>query len=125
MEVSRENVAEYLADVKQAVVNDRYRISPRQKNEEIYDDYVFSEEKCKEILLDLCVEDFSDAVGNEHIDYQHEVLYIFGKDVRLMSRYGNNDEIVPLYIKFNKLTNMYLIVISFHKQEYPLRYKFK
>ena len=30
-----------------------------------------------------------------------------------------------LYIKFNKLTNQYLIVISFHKQEYPLTYKFK
>ena len=32
---------------------------------------------------------------------------------------------VALYIKFNKLTNLYVIVISFHKQDYPLNYKFK
>ena len=30
-----------------------------------------------------------------------------------------------MYIKFNKLANFYVIVISFHKQDYPLVYKFK
>ena len=42
-----------------------------------------------------------------------------------MPRYGDSEETVSLYIKFNKLTNRYVVVISFHKQEYPLTYKFK
>ena len=29
------------------------------------------------------------------------------------------------YIKFNKLESLYVIVISFHKQKYPLNYKFR
>ncbi len=42
-----------------------------------------------------------------------------------LPRYGGNEETVSLYIKFNKLTNQYVIVISLHKQEFPLSYKFK
>lgn len=34
-------------------------------------------------------------------------------------------ELVPLYIKFNKLEAKYVIVISFHKQRHSLEYKFK
>ena len=71
------------------------------------------------------VYDFSDAVKNDHPQHPEEILYIFGKDINLMPRYGDSEEKVSLYIKFNKLTNQYVIVISFHKQEYPLTYKFK
>lgn len=125
MNITREEVAQYLAGVKQAVRSGRYRISPREKNEELYDTYVFSEEKCKEILLELSVEDFSDAVHNDHPSHPEEILYIFGKEVQLLPLLGGSEEMVGLYIKFNKLTNMYVIVISFHKQEHPLDYKFR
>lgn len=91
----------------------------------MYDTYVFSEEKCKEILLELSVEDFSDAVHNDHPSHPEEILYIFGKEVQLLPLLGGSEEMVGLYIKFNKLTNMYVIVISFHKQEHPLDYKFR
>lgn len=34
-------------------------------------------------------------------------------------------EVVPLYIKFNMIENKFVIVISFHKQKYPLVYYFR
>ncbi len=58
----RDEVSEYLKDRKKSVWEGRYQISPRTKNQSLYIDYVFSEERCKEILLDLKVDDFSDTV---------------------------------------------------------------
>lgn len=125
MKVSREKVTEYLEDVKKAVKHGRYKISPREKNEVLFDEYVFSEEQRKEIILDLRVEDFSKADYNDHPEHAEEILYIFGKEVQLLPKYGGDEETVELYIKFNKLANMYVIIISFHKQEYPLKYQFR
>lgn len=125
MNVTKSDVEQYLADVFAAVNAGRYQISPRQKNQNIYMDYVFTEEDAKKLILFLTAYDFSDAVQNDHPQHPEEILYIFGKDIKLLSRYGDSEEIVSLYIKFNKLTNQYVIVISFHKQAYPLTYKFK
>ena len=125
MNVTRADVANYLEEVHAAVKAGRYQISPRQKNQELYFDYVFHESDEKEILLSLGVNDFSEAVQNNHEKYPDEVIYIFGKDVSLMPRFGQGAETVSLYIKFNKLANQYVIVISLHKQEYPLNYPFK
>ena len=125
MNVTKYDVEQYLSDVFAAVNAGRYQISPRQKNQDIYMDYVFTEEDAKKVILSLTVYDFSDAVKNDHPQHPEEILYIFGKDINLMPRYGDSEEKVSLYIKFNKLTNQYVIVISFHKQEYPLTYKFK
>lgn len=125
MSVTKSDVEQYLSDVFAAVNAGRYQISPRQKNQDIYMDYVFTEEDAKKVILSLTAYDFSDAVQNDHPQYPEEILYIFGKDINLMPRYGDSEEKVSLYIKFNKLINQYVIVISFHKQEYPLTYKFK
>lgn len=125
MHIEREEVGKYLTAVKQAIRENRYRISPREKNEQLTNEYILSEANMKEILLALCVEDFSEAVQNEHPQYQHEMLYIFGKEVQLLPRYGEQKETVALYIKFNQLTNLFVIVVSFHKQERPLHFQFK
>lgn len=125
LNVTKSDIEQYLSDVLAAVNVGRYQISPRQKNQDIYMDYVFTEEDAKEVILSLTAYDFSDAVQNDHPQHPEEILYIFGKDINLMPRYGDSEEKVSLYIKFNKLTNQYVIVISFHKQEYPLTYKFK
>lgn len=125
MNITKSDVEQYLSDVFTAVNEGRYQISPRQKNQEIYIDYVFTEEDAKKVILSLTVYDFSEAVQNDHPQHPEEILYIIGKDIKLMPRYGDSEEIVSLYIKFNKLANQYVIVISFHKQEYPLTYKFK
>ena len=125
MNVTKSDVEQYLSDVFAAVNVGRYQISSRQKNQDIYMDYVFTEEDAKKVILSLTVYDFSHAVQNDHPQHPEEILYIFGKDINLMPRYGDSEEKVSLYIKFNKLTNQYVVVISFHKQEYPLTYKFK
>ena len=125
LEVTKDEVSIYLSEVKKSVSIGRYQISPRTKNQSLYVDYVFSEERCKEILLNLEVNDFSDAVQNDHPQHSEEILYIFGKEVSLLPKQGGGEETVALYIKINKMTNLYVVVISFHKQDYPLIYKFK
>ena len=69
--------------------------------------------------------DFSDAVPNDRRGREYEILYIFGKDINLLERFGNQERTVSLYIKFNKISDQYLFVISFHEQEHPLSYYFK
>ena len=128
MNADRDHVEQYLAGVKTAVRKGNYRIdlnSRRQANRNLYRDYVIDESKCREILLSLVVDDFSAAVQNEHEGFEHEWLYIFGKDVNLLQRFGEKQETVSLYIKFNKLERQFVIVISFHEQVYPLTYAFK
>lgn len=125
MNVTKSDVKKYLSDVFSAVEAGRYQIAQRQKNQDIYMDYVFTEEDAKKVILSLTEDDFSDAVQNDHPRHPEEILYIFGKDIKLLPRFGGSEETVSLYIKFNKLVNQYVIVISFHKQEYPLTYKFK
>ncbi len=83
------------------------------------------ETKAKDVLLSLTADDFSEILKNEHPGYQHERLYVFGKEVVLLKRIGAEKKTVPLYIKFNKLENRFVIVISFHEQKYPLTYYFK
>ena len=128
MNVTIEDVEMYLEDVKEAINAGRYRIAMnenRQDNRELFVDYVISEEQRKQILLSLEAADFSEIKHNTHKGYEHELLYVFGKDVKLLNRFGSEEEQVSLYIKFNKLESLYVIVISFHKQKYPLNYKFR
>ena len=125
MNITKTDVEKYLSEVFSAVRAGRYQISSRQKNQDIYIDYVFTEDDAKNVILSLTANDFFDAVQNDHPQHPEEILYIFGKDIKLLPRYGGTEEKVSLYIKFNKLTNQYVVVISLHKQEYPLTYKFK
>lgn len=128
MEVTIEEIEKYLCDVKDAIKAGRYRVEMnenRQDNQELFLDYLIDENKRKEILLSLTAMDFTEIRHNTHKGFEHELLYVFGKDVTLIRRFEQCDEIVSLYIKFNKLESKYVIVISFHKQKYPLKYKFK
>ncbi|WP_235315322.1 hypothetical protein [Ligilactobacillus ruminis] len=79
----------------------------------------------KEILLELTAYDFSEILKNEHRGYKNEFLYVFGEDVRLLERFGNDEKLVHLYIKFNRLDDGYVVVISLHEQKYPISYYFK
>lgn len=124
MNVTKSDIEHYLADVFSAVNAGKYQISPRQKNREIFIDYLFTEEDAKKLILSLTVYNFSDVTQNEHEKYMDELLYIFGKEVTLKARYKDIEEKINLYIKLNKISNHYVYFISFHKQEYPLSYKF-
>lgn len=128
MEVTITDIEIYLKDVKEAINIGRYRVElndNRQDNQDLFFDYIVNEEKRKEIILSLTAADFSEIRHNTHKGYEHELLYVFGKDVKLLRRFTSGEEQVSLYIKFNKLESRYVIVISFHKQKYPLKYKFK
>lgn len=128
MNINQKDIAKYLSEVKDAVERDDYRLamnSRRQNNRELFLDYVIDEAKAKEIILSLTVMDFSEVLQNEHSGYKHESLYVFGKEVVLLERNGAEEKIVPLYIKFNKLANSFIIIVSFHEQKYPLSYYFR
>mgnify|MGYP000432644226 CR=1 FL=1 len=128
MKIGLKDIEQYLSDVKDAVENNRYRIarnSKRQDNIDLFLDYVIDEAKAKEILLSLAPIDFSGILQNVHKGYEYERLYVFGKDVTLLERNGPGEKLVSLYIKFNKLENCFVIVISFHEQKSPLTYYFK
>ncbi len=128
MNLSVSDVENYLEAVKCAVKAHRYRLDmnvKRPDNRKLFDTYLLTMRDTEKIILDLNAMDFSDAVPNEHVGFEHETLYIFGKEVLLIERYGTAEKLVPLYIKFNKLDNEFVIVISFHEQRYPLTYYFK
>lgn len=128
MKIEKQDIEKYLFDVKEAVGNNRYRLdrnAKRQDNINLFLDYVIDEAKAKDIILSLTPRDFSEVLQNEHKGYEHEYLYVFGKDVILLERNGTMNKTVSLYIKFNKLENHFVIVISFHEQKHPLTYYFK
>lgn len=128
MDITQNDIDVYLTEVKEAIRNNNYRIernSRRQDNINLFLDYVIDETMAKDILLGLTATDFSEVLQNEHKGYEHEFLYVFGKDVELLERVENAIKTVSLYIKFNKLDNCFVIVVSLHEQKYPIKYYFK
>lgn len=128
LNITQTDIDIYLTEVKEAIQNNRYRIernSHRQDNINLFLDYVIDETVAKDILLGLTASDFCEILQNKHKGYEHELLYVFGKDVKLLERFGNSIKVVSLYIKFNKFDNCYVIVVSFHEQKYPIEYYFK
>ena len=128
LNITQNEIKVYLEEVKEAIQNNRYRIernSRRQDNIDLFVNYVIDETIAKDILLGLEATDFSEILRNEHRGYEHELLYVFGKDVELLERKGNTSKTVSLYIKFNKMENCYMIVVSLHEQRYPIKYYFK
>lgn len=128
MSIDKREIEQYLSEVKRSVRSGRYRLdqnTKRQDNVNLFLDYIIDEAKVKKIILSLTAMDFSEIFQNEHKGFEHETLYVFGKDVVLLERTGTNEKVVSLYIKFNKLKNLFVIIISFHEQKYPLTYYFK
>ena len=126
--IDKSEIADYLSRAKKLIVQNKFCIalnSNRMTNLSLFDEYLIDEERIKIILLDLTEDDFCEKVQNKHVQFQHEWLYIFGKEISLMKRYEEKSEVVLLYIKFNMIENKFVIVISFHKQKYPLVYYFR
>ena len=126
--IDKSEIVDYLSRAKKLIVQNKFCIalnSNRMTNLSLFDEYLIDEERIKIILLDLTEDDFCEKVQNKHVQFQHEWLYIFGKEISLMKRYEEKSEVVPLYIKFNMIEDKFVIVISFHKQKYPLVYYFR
>lgn len=71
----------------------------RKDNQDLFLDYIISEEKRKQIARSLGFPDFSEIRHNTHRGYEHELLYVFGKNVNLLRRFLPGEEQVSLYIK--------------------------
>ncbi len=121
-------INDYLGEAKKLILDGKFRIalnSNRLTNLSLFDEYLINEESVKSILLNLTVYDFCEKVQNKHANFNHEWLYVFGKEIDLIKRFEEKSEMVPLYIKFNKIEDKFLVVVSFHKQKYPLVYYFQ
>lgn len=128
LEITRMEIEKYLNRVKVAVEKDKYRIEinkNRSDNRNLFEDYVLSEARIKEILLSLTVDDFSERRKNNHKGFEKEILYIFGKEIKALERFGEDYKAINLYIKFNLIADDFVFIISFHEQKYPLHYYFK
>lgn len=126
--IDESEINEYLGEAKKLILDGKFRIplnSNRLTNLSLFDEYLINEESVKSILLNLTVYDFCEKVQNKHANFNHEWLYVFGKEIDLIKRFEEKSEMVPLYIKFNKIEDKFLIVVSFHKQKYPLVYYFQ
>ena len=126
--IDESEINDYLGEAKKLILDGKFRIalnSNRLTNLSLFDEYLINEESVKSILLNLTVYDFCEKVQNKHANFNHEWLHVFGKEIDLIKRLEEKSEMVPLYIKFNKIEDKFLIVVSFHKQKYPLVYYFQ
>ena len=126
--IDESEINDYLGEAKKLILDGKFRIalnSNRLTNLSLFDEYLINEESVKSILLNLTVYDFCEKVQNKHANFNHEWLYVFGKEIDLIKRFEEKSEMVLLYIKFNKIEDKFLIVVSFHKQKYPLVYYFQ
>ena len=127
---TREQINEILNKIKDCIINNNYTISlnrNRQENIKFINEYNIRSVKQKNILLSIKVEDFCYTLQNIKIGYEHEVLYVFVPQVKLFNA-DDIEEMVNVYIKFNlidKSNENYAVVISFHRLNKPINYKFK
>lgn len=111
------DIKQVLDKFKELVAQDKYRIIERDENYLLMVDYDISNEKRKQILLNLTEDDFrrKDESRNKNIP---GYVYIFHKRVKLLQKYLYEIEDVNLYIKFSSIMEKYVIIISFHESLY-------
>ena len=129
-DLTPEEIKEYLSKLRKAIINDKYTIEQnknRKENIDFIEDYKITTKKEKEILLDIQFDDFCYAASNTNEGYEHEILYIFCKCYEL--DFWGTLENVEIYIKINMTQTWkgddYVIVISLHKRNKPIKYLFK
>lgn len=128
MNVDKNSISQYLSRIQKSINENQYRIEMnknRKDNILLFEKYVIDELKAKMILLDLTYKDFCKVEHNKNKGFEHEFLFFFGKEIKLLERFGKKEVIVKLYIKIVEKKGGMVIVISFHEQKYPVKYFFK
>lgn len=125
-----DDIKKYLNNFRRIVQEGKYIISRnenRKENIDFIEDYKIDSKKEKEILLDIQYDDFCYAVDNYKKEFSNEKLYIFCKKCQL-DNWGSL-EFIDIYIKTNitqtRRGDDFVIVISFHKRNKPIKYLFK
>ena len=127
---TKEQIEAILNTIKKCVKDNHYTIAQNEKRQENIDlitNYNLNSQKQKEILLKIQPEDFCYSLQNEHIGFEHEVLYVFYPQVMLFNL-DDKEEQVDIYAKFNIIdvsNGQRVIVISFHKRNNPIDYLFR
>lgn len=114
LNITEEDIDNYLREMKALVARKRFKISDKNREENInfIQEYRLSETKLQRMLLELSVTDFAYAVDN--YKNNDEVLYVFGK-VYELDNWGEYKKI-PVYIKINIIKDKeFCIVVSFHR----------
>ena len=127
MEDTKNEIDDYLHDAKHLCSLNKFRVArndKRKKNERLRTKYIINNSTIKDIVLSLDVKDFIKKTKNTNKNFEEKDLYVFGKEVKLLERFGEEEKIVPLYIKINKYENEFMIFVSFHEAEFPLNYFF-
>ena len=130
LDLSTEDIKTYLKVLKSLVLEDKYTISRnsnREENKQFIEDFKIDSRKEKEILMNLEFDDFCYAVNNKNPKFAHEVLYVFSKEYEL-DKWGELVS-VDIYIKTNKTQTRsgeeFMIIVSFHERNMPLKYLFR
>ena len=128
MQITKEEVKQILEKVKACVHNDKFRISlnpNRIENQSFINDYRLTTKQQKRMILELDIYDFSKIEKDKNNNI--EILYFFGKEYELNHR-DRGFEFVETYIKFTikpRNNTDFILFISFHKANWPIKYYFK
>lgn len=126
---TKDDIKDYLEELKKLIMDNQYIISKRDENIAFAYEYRIDTAKEKEILLNLKHSDFCYAAVNYNTkpEFAHEKLYVFCKEYEL--DHWGNPEIIDIYIKANltqtRKGNDFMIIVSFHKLNNPIKYLFR
>ena len=96
---SEDEIKSFLEKVKDCIREDKFIVSTnenRQENIDFINEYNLTNQRQKEILLRLEVEDFCHSLQNTNIGFEYEVLYVFCPQVTLHD-IDDLEEIIDIY----------------------------
>jgi len=121
-----DEISEILKTIQTCVAKDKFIISQnvnRAENNAFIAKFNLTTAKIKNIISLIEPDSFCYGLHNENVGYEHEILYVFCP--QLVLAYGDADEAVDVYSKFNVIDDERVVVISFHQRNYPVNYLFK
>ena len=113
-----------LENFKERVESGDYIIIQRDKNIDFITEFNLTEKMQKTVLLSLMVVDYSES--EESRNFADSYVHKFNKTLALTDANGNNEK-ADMHIKFEieRADNgEFVVVISFHRQEYPPYFPF-
>ena len=127
---TQEQTNKVLNMIQDCIRGNRFIVSRnenRQENIDFINEYNLDSRRQKEILLRIKTEDFCHSLQNTNKGFEHEVLYVFCPQIKLLN-FNGIEEAVDLYIKFNLIESengQRVVVISFHKRNKQIDYCFR
>lgn len=129
VDFTEDEIKAYLEELKKLILNNQYIISRREENDAFAYEYRIDSAKEREILLNLQYSDFCYAASNYNTkpEFANEILYVFC--IKYELDHWGTSEVVEVYIKTNltqtRTGNDFIIVISLHKLNNPIKYLFR